>query len=246
MEENGKKKDGINVLCKKYFTPELCVEPVTESKRTLELKIYKQMLKYGQKLSSNYSDLTDKDSEDAIIKAISSCFEIWKKAPPEKGYTAYYATALKNEFNEMNKSASERKKEKSLEDPVGDGEEKTTFGDFIEDTSGNLTPEQYVMEKDSVKNIFTVIDRVFRLKKRSDWLKTGITGELYDELHAFYDRYPEEHIGRLSFVDVEIYNWKEKPTQKAVATYLGKDPGQMNKAVKKFLVTVRENFDVMS
>lgn len=246
MEENGKKKDGINVLCKKYFTPELCGEPVTESKRTLEWKIYKQMLKYGQKLSNGYSALTDMDSEDAIIKAISSCFEIWKKAPPEKGYTAYYATALKNEFNEMNKSASVRKKEKSLEAPVGDDDDETTFGDFIKDTSGNPTPEQYVMEKDSVKNIFTVIDRVFRLKKRSGWLKAGITGELYDELHWFYDRYPEEHIGRLSFVDLEIYNWKEKPTQKAVATYLGKDPGQMNKAVKIFLKTVRENFDAMS
>ena len=67
-----------------------------------------------------------------------------------------------------------------------------------------------------------------------------LTGELYTGLHAYYDLFSEEKIEKLSFVYLAVYNWGEKPTQKKVAEFLGKDAGQLNKALNKFLTPVRE------
>lgn len=113
-----KKEDNIDSLCKKYFTPELCDEPVTESKMALQNKICQQMIILGRSVwkKKNYkelenldmvSDPTEKEDngymissamEDAIYEAIANSFNTWKKELPRVSYTAYFRGVLKTEF----------------------------------------------------------------------------------------------------------------------------------------------------
>lgn len=241
-DANAEKEDNINSLCKKLFTPQLCEEPVTESRRTLEMKLWSQMTKYGQKLSSTFKDITQEELEDVVISTISGCFNIWKSDSPTSSYTAYYASALKYNFTDKNTKARQRDNlELSLDTPVAESTDDGTFslGDTIVDETFK-GPDVYFLEQVAVKNVFLTIDRVFRRKTRSEWYKAIITCELYDELHDFYDKHPDERIEKLAFIDLAVYGWSEKPTQKAVAKYLGKDSGQVNRALKAFLEPIQE------
>lgn len=113
-----KKEENINSLCKKYFTPELCDEPVTESKMALQNKICQQMIILGRSVwnKRNYKELENLDMisdpngdadngymissamEDAIYIAIAKFFNKWKKELPKESYTAYFYKVLDTEF----------------------------------------------------------------------------------------------------------------------------------------------------
>lgn len=113
-----KKEENINSLCKKYFTPELCDEPVTESKMALQNKICQQMIILGRSVwkKRNYKELENLDMisdpngdadngcmissamEDAIYEAIANSFNMWKKELPKLSYTAYFYKVLDTEF----------------------------------------------------------------------------------------------------------------------------------------------------
>ena len=71
-----KKEENINSLCKKYFTPELCDEPVTESKAALKGKIWEQLLKYGDWIcNNNFSYQGDADTFcEIILNTVESCW----------------------------------------------------------------------------------------------------------------------------------------------------------------------------
>ena len=112
------KEENINSLCKKYFTPELCDEPVTESKMALQNKICQQMIILGRSVwkKRNYKELGNLDMisdpngdadngcmissamEDAIYEAIANSFNMWKKELPKLSYTAYFYKVLDTEF----------------------------------------------------------------------------------------------------------------------------------------------------
>ena len=114
-----KKEENINFLCKKYFTPELCDEPVTESKMALQNKICKQLIRFGRSLwkRSGYKNIENLDMildpmpgnndkemissamEEAIYEAIANLFKSCKEMIPNVSYTAYFSAILKNEFN---------------------------------------------------------------------------------------------------------------------------------------------------
>ncbi len=118
MAKQIEQNENINSLCKKYFTPELCEELVTESKTTLQNKICKQLILYGRKIwnSKGYRNLENLDKgtdifyenedfevplvmDESIYEAIATCFNAWKKEPPTVAYTVYFATTVSNSFS---------------------------------------------------------------------------------------------------------------------------------------------------
>ena len=241
MAENVK-EDNINSLCKKYFTPELCEDCITESKSTLERKLWVQMEKYGKKLSGEYSSITAEDCEDILIQTISECFKNWKNSAPSKSYTAYYATALSNNFrNENKKSEKKRIKEISLFAPI-DETDDNTISDTIEDEDPANNVSAVSESVSEAKDRFSFIDYCFRIKKGKDWWKSILTCHFYEELHKLVSSYSGIRLNRYSFVDMDIYNWKEPPTQKSVAEHLGKDEGQLSTKLKVFLSFVKEQY----
>ena len=103
MADGKKEEDNINSLCQKYFTPQLCAVPVTESKRSLEMKLFKQMQMYGNTMASKYQKLTFEDKEEAIFGAINDCWIMWKKNSPANGkFTGYYSITLKHRLDNSN------------------------------------------------------------------------------------------------------------------------------------------------
>lgn len=119
-----KKEENIDSLCKKYFTPELCDEPVTESKAKLQNKICEQLIIFGRYLwkQKNYKNIKTLDMipdptalipkddendnrplisssmEDAIYEAIGILFKNCKKNIPDVSYKSYFSAILNNEF----------------------------------------------------------------------------------------------------------------------------------------------------
>lgn len=115
-------KDNINSLCKKLFTPQLCSEPVTESKRILEIKLIKQMELFSNYLwgKGEYKNLNlpsvtlynsnlNKEKEEiatkvqAIDMTIAICFDSWKKTPLQNtnGYTNFFMVTFNNTLNKI-------------------------------------------------------------------------------------------------------------------------------------------------
>lgn len=248
MADEKKSEDNINSLCKKYFTPELCKESVTDTKTMLKNKLLTQLVKYGDFIlkdedKNEKSEQKGSDLCEVVIDTIDKCWEKWEAGLNPNSYSAYFGKAVKqNRLSELKKKEN-RIQSSNLPVYVDDeANESDSLQDSTEDKSF-LTPSQRFESKSKSQKFLYTIDKVFRLKKRSDWLKSVLTGELYTGLHAYYDLFPEENIERLSFVDLEIYNWKEKPTQKQVSDFLNKDAGQMNKALNNFLNPIREMLD---
>lgn len=221
MVEKNEKKENINSLCKKYFTPELCDEPVTETKRALEFKLYKQLVMYGRKIIGIYSYNKQYDIEDILQETVIACFEQWKTVSLEK-YASYYGKAIKNNFIRKNKQKDKR-------------DNKEISSNILKDSD-----EELISIEEEIKMRLRFIDKCFRAKKRADWWKGIVTGYLYEDLHTFFSHYPSEPIQRYSFIDVEIYNWENAPTQKQVAQFLGKDEGQVSRALTAFLENIEE------
>lgn len=240
MVEKNEKKENINSLCKKYFTPELCDELVTETKRALKFKLYEQLVMYGKKMSKNYSQLI-KDSnaieiEGFIDEAIENCFNKWRESPLENdsAYSTYFGITIKRIFIRENKNIEKiRETEISLEASQTRVEKECSQKDTLEDFSETFTEEE-------IKMRLRFIDKCFRAKKRADWWKGIVTGYLYEDLHTFFSHYPSEPMQRYSFIDVEIYNWENAPTQKQVAQFLGKGEGQVSRALTAFLENIEE------
>jgi hypothetical protein len=125
-------------------------------------------------------------------------------------------------------------KEKVNTDVVSSDSSRTP-GNISEENSDSI---QSILDKEEalskVEEYFRAIDVWFKIKNRSDWYKTLITGDLYEALHQYFDYFPERKISRFSFIDEIVYNLSRKPLKKEIATLLGKDEGQMTKARSKF------------
>lgn len=157
MEET--KQTEIDILCRKYFAPELCSEPVTENSAALKNKIGTQLLRYGKAfLSSKHED--DKNYIDECIQdAIGNCWKKWKEETPDS-YTAYYRIVLKNCLNNSRqKKRTKREKEMKLDAPLNSSEddEGLTKGDQIPD-SRFLTPEEKAIDSIETSDILRQID----------------------------------------------------------------------------------------
>ncbi len=241
MTENVK-EDNINSLCKKYFTPGLCGDVVTESKSTLERKLWVQLEKYGKKISGKYSSIGEEDCEDVLIQTISECFKNWKKEEPSISYTAYYTTALTNNFSKENIKAKNISGQDSLDAPKKDFDNHAvTLGDMVEDKNYR-NPADDAEAKSEAEAQFKFIDYCYRIRKRADWWKSILTGHFYEDLHKFSHARPDISLQRFAFIDPEIYNWNDTPTQKQIAEHLNKEESQISRAIKSFISFVKESY----
>ena len=233
-------EDNINSLCKKYFTPELCAEPVTESKTTLERKLWIQLQKLGTTISRKYSSVGADDREDIILNTISECFKNWRKSCLTFVYSAYFSSAVKRGLLKAKAKHGQQQATEISLDTETDSGSGITVGDTIADKTADV-PANFETVAEAKKR-FKFIDYCFRMKKRTDWLKGIVTVHFYDDLHLLVQLSPDLDLARFSFVDMTVYNWNPAPSQKQIAGYFGKDEGQLSKALKKFLALVEEQY----
>ena len=246
MTAENEKADNINSLCKKYFTPELCDEPVTESKATLERKLWVQLEKYAHKVARNYFSLTTDDCEDIFIETISESIKNWNKAAPKTTYTAYYTTALKNNLVKANNNAKQKEiKEISIDKPIpnksSSNKKKETLNEIFKDYAPS-SEDLYILGT-IAKQKFKFIDKIFRMKKRDVWWKALLTWYFYDDLHKYFELL-DEPFNRYSFIDCDVYNSTVGEELKDIAQYLKKDKGQLSKALNNFLTLLSSSTNV--
>lgn len=235
-----KKEDNIDSLCKKYFTPELCDDPVTESKMSLKGKIYAQLLKYGDWICDKY--YFSKGGRELfceiVINTVEKCWENWEKESRDS-YRAYFAISVKNNVNSFLKSKQGQIDSTvvSLETPCGtDG--SGTLLDIIEDKmSMDNDEEKKEIARENMKKVedyLKAVDSWFKIRTRQDWNKSFVTAELYEGLHQYFDYYQDKKITRFSFIDEKIYNLPQEPMNKELSIIIGKSETQLTHKRKEF------------
>lgn len=256
MAENAK-EDNINSLCKKYFTPDACEEKVTESKLTLKRKLQEQLYKCGmafvvQKFTINDADEKECFCFDVVEDSIEKFFEKGDEKAISKNFTSYFSAILWDFGLKAKKKLQARPL--SLNTPVSSGEDKSSTLMDLQKSDERLSVENrinIISELQEVKAKFSFIEKCYRAKKRSDFLKSMITQRLYEDLHKYFTMIDEKRVdeafvadskARYTFIDNTVYNWKCVPTAKEIAAYLQKNEGQMSKAVNKFLDFVFEMY----
>lgn len=151
MNEPEKKENSINILCKKYFTPELCEEPITETRTALKNKLYAELLKYGEyQCGKKYKNKAYFLSEE-IPSMIEECWKNWEKTSLNSNlYSAYFLRALKNKFYEVikNKEKEFNRNAMSINSPIGDEYSSGELVDIIKDEK-NPTEEELI---DKIEN----------------------------------------------------------------------------------------------
>ena len=236
-EKIEKNEECINSLCKKYFTPELCEKPVTESKIALKNKIFARLLEYGDNICyKKFPKLSIDIVSNRILDVIESCFTNWGSEKKERNYSSYFFTSIKNELVNFIKSKKESVNVNvyELDKPIGNNEDMFLH-EIIEDENANL---QNIIEREenlkNVENYLKAVDSWFKIRKREDWNRILVTAILYDGLRQYFDYYPSKTISRFSFIVESIYNLPEEPSNKDLAKILQKDEGQLSKAKKRF------------
>lgn len=133
--KSGKKENSINITCKKLFTPELCGEPITETKTALKNKLYAELLRYGNKVAQGFKNEIDEyEMEGEIIDAIGSCWVQWEKKTVS-AYSVYFASALKNSLIKLGKKNRERQEKEISITKARSEDDPRTAEDSLEDKS---------------------------------------------------------------------------------------------------------------
>jgi len=234
------KEENINSLCKKYFTPELCDEPVTESKMSLKGKIYAQLLKYGDWIcDTNFSNYGGSDTLcEIVIDIIEKCWENWEKES-RNSYSAYFAISVKRKINYIleSKQGQINSKAASLDTPIGTDESSTLLDKIEDKMSMENDEEKKDIARENMKKVedyLKAVDSWFKIRTRQDWNKSFVTAELYAGLHQYFDYYPNKKIIRFSFIDEKIYNLPQEPMNKELAIIIGKSETQLTHKRKEF------------
>ena len=244
MTESEEKEESINSLCKKYFTPELCEEPVTESKNALKGKILKCLIKYGDMLVLKLFPECKMDFSMVVLDTIENSWKNWPLENPS-GYSSYFYKAIKqNCISEFKKKDNNNKSADETVYYNSEDDSNKSIYDIKKDEK-NPCPDESLESKDCAFQIIKIVDRVFRLRKRSEWLKAAVTCKLYDGLHACFDSYPNpvNKVEKLSFINLDVYNWKEKPSQQDIAEFVNVDTGQFSRDLKSFFAPIKESIN---
>lgn len=245
-EEVEKKEDNINSLCKKYFTPELCDESVTESKRTLELKLWTQLEMYGNKIAGNYSKLGQEDCEDAIILAIGECFKNWREKEPQVAYSVYYAAAVRRNFIHANEERQERvAKEVSLQENILNNPDRTV-GDNVEDVheqnkNENDAALSCIVERlDKIEEFFCKEKDSSRVNENTmNCLSALLTLELKDDFSKWGNVIRGEFGRDYSFLNKQVFGMRERLDKKQVAALFGKSATRCSHILQDFLNKIK-------
>ena len=234
------KEENINSLCKKYFTPELCDEPVTESKMSLKGKIYTQLLKLGDWIcDKNFSRYGGSDAfGEIVIDIIEKSWENWEKESRDS-YSAYFAISVKRKINCILKSKQGQINSTavSLDTPIGTDESSTLLDKIEDKMSMENDEEKKDIAQENMKKVedyLKAVDSWFKIRIRQDWNKSFVTAELYAGLHQYFDYYQDKKITRFSFIDEKIYNLPQEPMNKELAIIIGKSETQLTHKRKEF------------
>ncbi len=185
------KKDNINSLCKKYFTPEICDEAITESKDTLKKNIMTQLYKYGLWcFNERIKNLNQEDKEksplifrddlkdDSIINAIEIIFDKGEKKEIQGFYSSYFKKVLFDKF--YKKLQLKAESDSSLDEPLKEDDSSSTLHDFIADNK-YLSIDMNYESRASVFDILQIVQNAYRIKERKKhkaWLRPALTLEL--------------------------------------------------------------------
>ncbi len=247
-EEVEKKEDNINSLCKKYFTPELCDESVTESKRTLELKLWTQLEMYGNKIAGNYSKLGQEDCEDAIILAIGECFKNWREKEPQVAYSVYYAAAVRRNFIHANEERQERvAKEVSLQENILNNPDRTV-GDNVEDVHEQNKNEidaalSCIVERlDKIEEFFCEEKNNSRESESTiNCLSAFLTLEFAEDFSKWGSVIREEYGRNYSFMNKQVFGMRKVVNKKKLAELFGKPETAASRKFNGFLNKIKQS-----
>ena len=234
IEKNG---ESINSLCKKYFTPELCEKPITESKIALKNKILSKLLEYGENICHKYFPKMDFDLVcEKILDVIESCWENWSSEKKDKNYSSFFYISVRNKILSFKDSKNEilNTRAMSLDESIDDDEKMSAHETVGDERYATKNENERKDQLEDVENYLKAVDSWFKIRKREDWNKILVTAILYDGLHKYFDYYPNKNISRFSFIVESIYNLPEEPSNKDLAKILQKDEGQLSKAKKRF------------
>ncbi|WP_296028907.1 hypothetical protein [uncultured Treponema sp.] len=237
MEDSKSKEENpINLLCKKYFTPELCDGSVTETPAALKNKAFAELLSYGDKICCKKF----RGKEDylcmEIVKTIEACWNSWKKSPCSSSYSGYFYKALCNNLKKLCVQKEAEFKALPLDSPVVNGDDGSAIlRDVVpDDRLANLDDK---IENDSKLNkLFDDIE-IYTRAVRADVRKSLCVMFTYRILHdaEFPDSgWIEEKHKKYDFINMELAedyfakqkvakseNKKFKYTQKDVSKLFG-------------------------
>lgn len=228
MSMTGKNKDNINSLCKKYFTPELCDEPITETKETLFNKLLLQLKKYGYKVGMNYSALVQDDIEEILDETISH-FYIKCKESPKDNYTAFYKDSLEHDFAKSNIKAG-RKKEKEVSIDNLNNDNKSFEETIADDSQKNKHPElePVITQLDQLDKYFKKwCDGTLKKGKHKkdentkNFLSALLTFELREEFLKYEKIIKEDYNKTYSFMNKQILNMSKRLSKAEIAELYG-------------------------
>lgn len=259
MEDSKSKEENpINLLCKKYFTPELCDEPVTETPAALKNKILAELLSYGDKICCKNFRGKEKFLCVEIVKTIEACWNSWKKSPCASSYSSYFYKALCNNLKKVCIQKDDEFKEISLDSPVGKNGETVTLLDFEpDDKLENLddkiendrkldrllySVEAYIRAARSDTRESLCIMFTYRILCYAEFPDSG----WIEEKHKKYDfinlELAEDYFAKQEIAKSENKNFKY--TQKDVAKLFGipeKTLSDRNKKIDSFFNSLRNN-----
>lgn len=236
MEDSKSKEENhVNLLCKKYFTPELCEEPVTETPSALKNKILAELLSYGDKICCKKFRGKEDSLCMEIVKTIEACWNSWKKSPCSSSYSGYFYKALCNNLKKLCVKKEAEFKALPLDSPVGKNSETVTLLDFEPDDKPASLDDK--IENDSKLNKFLDDIEIYTRAARTDVRKSLCVMFTYwilcyaefpdsgwiEEKHKKYDfinmELAEDYFAKQKIAKSE--NKKFKYTQKDVSKLFG-------------------------
>ena len=236
MEDSKSKEENpVNLLCKKFFTPELCNEPVTETPSALKNKILTELLSYGDKICCKKF----RGKEDflcmEIVKTIEACWNSWKKSPFASSYSGYFYKALCNNLKKICVQNEDEFKVASLDSPVDNDDGSAILRDVVPNEKTASLDDK--IENDSKLNKLLDDIEVYTRAARADTCKSLCIMFTYRILHdaEFPDSgWIEEKHEKYGFINMELAgdcfakqkvakseNKKFKYTQKDVSKLFG-------------------------
>ncbi len=230
MADENKEEDNINSLCQKYFTPQLCAVPVTESKRSLEMKLFKQMQMYGNTIASKYQKLTFEDKEEAIFGAINDCWITWKKNSPANGnFTGYYSITLKHRLDNSNIFQGDKNTIEVSIDKEDDN------GNHFEDCLADDTENQKHPELEAVVEQLDKLESFYQKwcvgeekkgahkknKNTIDCLSALLTFEMREEFLKYGRILKIEYDRSYSFLNKQILNMSQNLSKEKIGSLFG-------------------------
>ncbi len=241
--------DDINSLCKKYFTPRLCDEIITESERCLFVKLYAQLQKYAYKISKSYSSLFYDDIEDVIQNTITECFAKWREEP-KNNYTDYFSISIKHAFDKANVDAKRKKdNERSMDDAISYDNNKTFEHSIADERQNKKYPEL-----NSIVECLDKLDLFFtkwsdgKYKKGAhkkdestiNCLSALLTYEMKDDFIQWGLIIKQEYNKTYSFVNKKILNMEKSLSKAGIAALYGLSATRASHILSDFLAEVEK------